>query len=111
MSRSRFYRQSSFHDTPTSSDKNRTAINSRYQNFLQTRSLISLVNDNHVDNNLKEILVCVYLGSIVNNRPNNENMGIYRCLRYQFFIIVLFLSPHFNWFGTSSNLLYFINLA
>ena len=29
-----------------------------------TRSLISLVNDNHLDSNLKEILVYVYLGSI-----------------------------------------------
>ena len=31
--------------------------------------LISLVNDNHVDKNLKEILVNVFFGSIVNNRP------------------------------------------
>ena len=30
--------------------------------------LISLVNDNHVDNNLKEILVYVCFGSIVNVR-------------------------------------------
>ena len=29
------------------------------------RGLISLVNDNHVDNNIKEMLVYV-----VNNRPN-----------------------------------------
>ena len=35
------------------------------------RGLISLVNDNHVDNKLKDILVYVYLGSIVNNRPKN----------------------------------------
>ena len=33
-------------------------------------SLISLVNDNHVDNYLKEILAFVYYGSIVNNQPN-----------------------------------------
>ena len=33
--------------------------------------LIPLVNDNHVDNNLKEILVYVYYGSNVNNRPEN----------------------------------------
>ena len=37
-----------------------------------TRGLISLVNDNHIDNNLKEILVYVYLGSIVNNQPKNK---------------------------------------
>ena len=30
------------------------------------RGLTSLVNDNHVDNNLNEILVYVYSGSIVN---------------------------------------------
>ena len=30
-----------------------------------TRGLISLVNDNHVDNTLKEILVYIYLVSIV----------------------------------------------
>ena len=29
-----------------------------------TRALISLVNDNHVDNNLKEILMCVSYGAI-----------------------------------------------
>ena len=28
------------------------------------RGLIALVNENHVDNNLKEILVYVYFGSI-----------------------------------------------
>ena len=36
-----------------------------------TSGSISLVNDNHVDNNLKEILVYVYSGSIVNNRSQN----------------------------------------
>ena len=34
-------------------------------------ALISLVNYNHNDNNLSEILVHVYSGSIVNNRPKN----------------------------------------
>ena len=34
--------------------------------------LISLVNDNHVANNLKEILVCVYFGSIANNQPKKQ---------------------------------------
>ena len=33
------------------------------------RCLISLVNGNHVDNNLTENSVHVYYGSIVNNRP------------------------------------------
>ena len=33
--------------------------------------LISLVYDNHVDNNLKEILMYVYLGSVVNSWPKN----------------------------------------
>ena len=32
--------------------------------------LISLGNDNHVYNNLKEIFVYVYFGTIVNNQPN-----------------------------------------
>ena len=35
------------------------------------RGLVSLVNDNHVDNNLKEIFIYVYFGSIVNNRSQN----------------------------------------
>ena len=41
------------------SDKNNAAtrINNHYLDFVQTRGLISLVNDYHVDNNLKEILV------------------------------------------------------
>ena len=33
--------------------------------------LITLVNDNHVDNYLLEILAFVYYGSIVNIRPKN----------------------------------------
>ena len=44
--------------------KNSVAINNRY--------LDSLVNINHVNNNLKDILVYVYIGSIVNNRSKNE---------------------------------------
>ena len=35
-----------------------------------TRSLITLVNDNHADNYLKEHLAFVSYGSIVNNRSN-----------------------------------------
>ena len=42
--------------------------------FVQTSSWISLVNDNHVDINFKEIMVYVYYGSTVNNKPQN---GIY----------------------------------
>ena len=48
MSQSRFYRRHS--------DKNSAAINNRYLDFVQTCGLISLVNDNQVDN-LTEILV------------------------------------------------------
>ena len=51
------------------SDKNSLAINNHYHDFLQTGSLILLVNDNDVDNNHKEILVFVYYGSIVSNQP------------------------------------------
>ena len=54
------------------SDKNSAAINNCYLDFVQTRGLISLVNDNHVDNNLTEILLYVYFGSTVNNRPNTS---------------------------------------
>ena len=50
-------------------DKNSMAIGNHYLDFLQMCSLISLVNDNHVDNNLKEILLFVYYGLIVNSRP------------------------------------------
>ena len=49
------------------------AINNRYLDFIQMRGLVSLVNDNRVDNTLKEVLVHVYLSSIVNNGP--ENIG------------------------------------
>ena len=44
--------------------------------IVQTHSLISLVNDNHVDNYLKEILAFVYYGSIINIRPKNVNVKI-----------------------------------
>ena len=38
---------------------NSVATNNYYMDFVQMRGLISLVNDNHMDNNLKEILVCI----------------------------------------------------
>ena len=47
------------------------AINNHYPDFIQQPALISLVNDNHMDNNLKEILVYAYFGSIVNNQHKN----------------------------------------
>ena len=43
--------------------------------FRTNTRLISLVNDNRVDNNLKDILVYAYFGSIVNNRPKK---GLFR---------------------------------
>ena len=46
------------------SDKNRVAINNGYLDLL--------VNENRVDSNLKEILVYVYFGLIVNSWPNNN---------------------------------------
>ena len=48
-------------------------MDNRYLDFEETRGLISLINDNHVDNNIKEILVYVNLGSIVNNRPKTSS--------------------------------------
>ena len=50
------------------SDKNSAVIHNRYLDFVQTRGLILLVNDNHVDNDLQEFLVHAYFGSIVNNQ-------------------------------------------
>ena len=41
------------------------------------RGLITLVNDNHMDNYLKEILVFVYYGSIVNNQPQKYSLTVY----------------------------------
>ena len=51
------------------SDKNSTAINNHYLDFVQTRGLISLVSGNHGDNNLNGSLIYVYFVSIVNNWP------------------------------------------
>ena len=52
------------------SDKNSVAINNRYLGFVK-RGLITLVNDNHVDNFKDFFGVCI-LWIIVNNRPKNE---------------------------------------
>ena len=41
-----------------------------------THGLISLVNDNHADNYLKEILSFVYYGRIVNNQPKNSTENL-----------------------------------
>ena len=51
------------------SDKNSAAINNRYLDYIQTRGLILLLNDNHVVNNRKKSLVYVYFGKTVNNGP------------------------------------------
>ena len=51
------------------------AINNCYLDFVQTHGLISLVNDKHMDNNIKEISMNVYYGLIVNNQPNKRNNG------------------------------------
>ena len=55
--------------------------------------LISLVNDNHMDNSLKEILVYVYFGSIVNNQPTNngnalrtKNVSRQDAFRYELYV-------------------------
>ena len=55
------------------------------------RDLISFVNDNHVDNNLKEILVYVYFGSIVNNQPKKQISSV-QSSRYGNFITMLVLT-------------------
>ena len=52
----------------------------------QTRGFISLVNDNHVDKNIKEILVSVFFGSIVNNRLKNVSAI------FKFLIITMLVS-------------------
>ena len=49
------------------SDKNSAAVNSRYLDFVQTRGLILLMNDNHVEHNLRENSVYVYYVKNVNN--------------------------------------------
>ena len=41
--------------------------------------MISLVSDNHVDDNLKETLVYVYFGSTVNNRSKTWWMSDKHC--------------------------------
>ena len=53
------------------SDKKSPATNNRYLDFVQMHDLISLVNDNHVDNSLKDIFGNLYYGSIVNNQLKN----------------------------------------
>ena len=67
---------SSFTDSPlTRHSENSAAINNRYLSFVQMRGLILLVNDNHVDNNLKEILEYLYLGPNENSRSKTtENL-------------------------------------
>ena len=41
------------------SDKNSAATNNHFLDFVQTRGLISLVNDNHLDNNLMDFGACI----------------------------------------------------
>ena len=50
-------------------------MNDRYLYFVQTRGLISLVNDNHVDNKFKSNFG-VYNNN--NNNYNNKNVFILR---------------------------------
>ena len=57
------------------SDKNSAALNNRYPDYVQKRGMISLVNENHVGNKIKELLVYVYSGSFVNNRPKNSRFA------------------------------------
>ena len=59
--------------SPGFTDNPSAAINNRYLAFVQMRGLISLVNDYHVDNNAKKILVYIDYGSIVNNRRNKSS--------------------------------------
>ena len=48
-------------------------INNCYLDSIQMHCLISLVDDNHMDNKLKEIFVYVFYGSVVNNQPKNDD--------------------------------------
>ena len=52
--------------------------------------LISLVNDNHADSNLKEILVYVYFGSIVSNQPKIF-LNIYPLFRLGLWVFATYL--------------------
>ena len=65
------------------SDKTGAAINNRYLNFVQTCDLMSLVNDDHMDNEQGNFGVCVYVGSIVNNRPKNMYLHFARIILWQ----------------------------
>ena len=49
--------------------------NSVLPGFCLTRGLITLVNDDHVDNYLKEILASVYYWSIGNSRPKKGGIS------------------------------------
>ena len=51
-------------------DKNSPALNNRFADFVRTRVLILLVSI-HVENNLKENLMYIYFGSIVNTEQNS----------------------------------------
>ena len=53
--------------------KKSSATNNRSLDFVQTRSLITLINDNHMDNYRKDILAFVHYGSVVNNQPKNDS--------------------------------------
>ena len=54
------------------SGKTSAAVNNRSLDFVHPRAWIPLVNVNHVDSYLKEILAFVYYASIVNNRSKNN---------------------------------------
>ena len=72
-------------------DKNSAAINKRHLDFIQTRGLISLISDDHVNNSLKESLVDVYYGLFVNNRPKNGFLAIvYLSAKWHELHIVIF---------------------
>ena len=73
MSKSRFL-QVTLYTLWRHIDKNSAAINNSYMDFVQTRGLILLVNDNHVDNHLKEILLYVNFDPIVFSRLQNDIM-------------------------------------
>ena len=62
------------------------------------RGLISLVNDNHVDSSLKEILVYVYLSSIVKNCPQNRSL----CAAVFLPFVYLLLRKHITFIHTSN---------